>query len=942
MRRALPAPALLLGIGVVLALLMLHFSPVIFGGRLLFSDNYFPGFVEPLAWWTDSLYAGYPFLADLAFGPGYPFRILFGALEPLLGQATAYNLFAWSAFAIAAVGTLAYLFHLTGDVQASVVGALCFGLSGFMQGHVGHETILHTAAWLPWLLLATDRIIERDAPADIAWLAIPVAMAWLGNHPEILLQVGVVCCLYAVVHAADRPNRGRIAVRFVLGWLLGMALTAWQFVPAAEYATFSQRAAKERVVSLEGALPLDQVAQVALPWVYGSPFPSAVAPARYFGYEMFPEIVAYVAPVAFLFAVAGVVSRGARRKAGFWAVAVLVAFVTALGPQTVLGVLRFHAPGFSLFRIPARDLLTMHFGISVLAGLGFAALLSQTRKLPSVRMPVLIVLGLLPTIAAVAVYPMIVRKAQAAGVMLPPSYANPAVLWPIVLAALGVVALYAATRFRPMLASVVALTVVAASGAYFGVGAPWSMASGDAADYLRPSAEAELVKRLDPQRQSRVLAADGWLGPHAVNPNSSMLHGLRNVAGYGPLLPRAFAELTGLTNGGWIRPEAFEERSAALDILNVRWVYPYASSIPPVEAQGRSWSGQPFATQIGGDCGGQRLPSQVRARLAKPVDVARISIVTAMGCAVDMPVGMEVARVALAGGDGRAAGSAPIVAGRDTAEWAIECIEPAKAGSAVAFDSTPGPAGGGSACNTHHYVADLHVAGGAPGVETLDFQWLARDRHPQANLRIQQVTLYDAQGKAVAHLGPGERAMGSDRWIVHRDVPGRLLLENRRAMPRAWTVGTTVVVPDDDAARHAIQAGTLPSGQRFDPAAVALVTGGPVLGPASVGAGEVTVDEWGGPELRLRARVARPSVVVLSMRHYPGWRAWIDGEEAPVRRVDGVLMGVDLPAGEHEVRLAFRPRWLLLQVAIAIIAAFALAAIASRRRRAPPGETVTR
>jgi hypothetical protein len=50
-----------------------------------------------------------------------------------------------------------------------------------------------------------------------------------------------------------------------------------------------------------------------------------------------------------------------------------------------------------------------------------------------------------------------------------------------------------------------------------------------------------------------------------------------------------------------------------------------------------------------------------------------------------------------------------------------------------------------------------------------------------------------------------------------------------------------------------------------------------------------------------------PGLLVLSELAYPGWRAIVDGKPAPVETVGGLLRGVRLPAGEHEVYFLFRP-----------------------------------
>jgi uncharacterized membrane protein YfhO len=83
-----------------------------------------------------------------------------------------------------------------------------------------------------------------------------------------------------------------------------------------------------------------------------------------------------------------------------------------------------------------------------------------------------------------------------------------------------------------------------------------------------------------------------------------------------------------------------------------------------------------------------------------------------------------------------------------------------------------------------------------------------------------------------------------------------------------------------------------------------------------------------GPEANyvgVRTSSAAPSVLVLSENHYPGWRAYVDGEEADLLRVDYNLRGVALAAGEHEVEFVYRPGSLIAGLVVSLLTALGLA-----------------
>ena len=99
--------------------------------------------------------------------------------------------------------------------------------------------------------------------------------------------------------------------------------------------------------------------------------------------------------------------------------------------------------------------------------------------------------------------------------------------------------------------------------------------------------------------------------------------------------------------------------------------------------------------------------------------------------------------------------------------------------------------------------------------------------------------------------------------------------------------------------------------------------------------GTVEIMHTDHDELGLTVRAQRPALVVVSRRWDPGWRAWLDGRPVSVLRTDYLVQGVFVPAGEHRVRLAYRPTslWLGAAVSAAGLVLLLVLLMLSRRRR---------
>lgn len=93
--------------------------------------------------------------------------------------------------------------------------------------------------------------------------------------------------------------------------------------------------------------------------------------------------------------------------------------------------------------------------------------------------------------------------------------------------------------------------------------------------------------------------------------------------------------------------------------------------------------------------------------------------------------------------------------------------------------------------------------------------------------------------------------------------------------------------------------------------------------------------------LSFRIDAPGPGVVVVNEVWYPGWRAEVDGEARPIYRVNALVRGLFVDAGEHRVEMVFRPRdggilrWLLVATWLLFVALMAWSLRPNRAGAAP-------
>jgi hypothetical protein len=141
------------------------------------------------------------------------------------------------------------------------------------------------------------------------------------------------------------------------------------------------------------------------------------------------------------------------------------------------------------------------------------------------------------------------------------------------------------------------------------------------------------------------------------------------------------------------------------------------------------------------------------------------------------------------------------------------------------------------------------------------------------------------------------------------------IFENHHALPRAFLVPHVVSVADMGGAIAVMkEAG-------FDPRQTAVVEGAPEREIAALGAGggTATVAAYSAQQVSIDVDARNPSLLVLTDAVYPGWRASIDGQEAPIYAADAAFRGIFVPAGEHRVEFTYAPASFRAGVGIALL-----------------------
>lgn len=223
--------------------------------------------------WNPHCYCGAPFLAANNTEVLSPYRVL-DYIAP--GPTTI----AWNVMLralVAGIGTFLFLRHaLRLGFWASALGAWTLPLSGFQVIWTGYPPS-HAASWLPWTLLAADRVARRPFGFGVAGLAASVCLTLISGHAATGAQALVVTGIYYLFRLFATHGRawqsgvGRAAILAgALGFGFGAMLSAPQSLPTAGYLATSDRVAQRSEGGVEtDAQGLSALPQLVLPYCWG-------------------------------------------------------------------------------------------------------------------------------------------------------------------------------------------------------------------------------------------------------------------------------------------------------------------------------------------------------------------------------------------------------------------------------------------------------------------------------------------------------------------------------------------------------------------------------------------------------------------------------------------------------------------------------------------------
>lgn len=222
--------------------------------------------------WNPYEFGGIPFLATIQPGVFYPpLRVAYAVFS---GE-QAYRVLFVAHLLIAALGTLLLARDLRLGLGPALLAAAWVTQPTWLVRLYDHPVYLTATTWIPWLLLASRRVVLAPSARGAAVLAILAALVAVSGYPPLVLAITYLLVLGAPFWLLERRETLRVAhlsavtMALAAAGLVAALLAAVQLLPMLALAQLTNRAAEaveahEHLLDI-ARMPSDMLFRIGVP-----------------------------------------------------------------------------------------------------------------------------------------------------------------------------------------------------------------------------------------------------------------------------------------------------------------------------------------------------------------------------------------------------------------------------------------------------------------------------------------------------------------------------------------------------------------------------------------------------------------------------------------------------------------------------------------------------
>jgi len=535
--------------------------------------------------WNPYNFSGTPLVANFQSSVFYPLNFLFF----IMPFEYAFSFLIIFQPLLAGLFLYMYLRNLGLKESSSFIGALSFSFSGFFIAWLEWGTILHTALYLPLVLLSIDKLFfyfnkEVFNKSILLWsiiFVLSLVFSFLAGHLQTFFYLGLFALFYVIARLILAGKKFRNLIFLIILFAFFLIITFIQWFPTLNFINLSARSLDVSGFGSQGwFIPWQNLIQFLAPDFFGNP-----STLNYFGIWNYAEFIGYVGIIPLILALFALFFRK-DKKTLFFGTIFFISLIFALPTVFAKIPYKFELPFISTSQ-PTRLLFITDFCLSVLAALGFDYFSKKIKKTNILYIFGVILLFFILLWSFVLFFHGNLISAENLSVAKH-NLILPSLIFLASLVIFLIIIFYSQREKKKIsntaLLSLVFIVIIISVFDLFRFGLKFETFAKK--EYLYP--ETKITSFLKKQEQPfRIMSLDSTIFP----PNFSIMYKLQTLDGYDPLFLKRYGELMAAMGRGEANispPFGFNRiitpqnaSSRLVDFLNVKYVLSTIESDEP-------------------------------------------------------------------------------------------------------------------------------------------------------------------------------------------------------------------------------------------------------------------------------------------------------------------------------------------------------------------------
>jgi hypothetical protein len=861
--------------------------------------------------WNRYVFSGYPLLSSPSYYAFYPVTIISGLIFP---TAVSYNLSVLLHYSLA--GIFMYLFmkeYGTGRL-ASFTAGMIFMFSGSLITNRDHITRIFTFVWIPLILLFLEKFRKTKRKEYLLIASIPYAVSYFAGDPQIFLYGSIIILLYIIFYALIFNGvRNYFFFLSLLIFPLCILMVCVQLIPSYIMSSYSFRNQISYTYFSDFSFNPRLHPVLIFPFFFGRGSFVIGDILKYFSEWNAGEMIKYFGISTIPLFIAGWFKKAKHKY--LWIFIAALAVFLVFGRHNELYEVMYSVPLYNKFRVPARNWFEFGLAFSVLAGFGLDFIIKGKSK--RIKW---VIIGAAGFIAAVllkfTIFYLLFRRAVGQDrevflsfrgkelVLLSQNLEinNFSVFVPVSILIITII-LFIVLIFRRNKTTLGILAVFIFIDLFsFGhfMDRPRDITYIN--NKVEESSDLEYLKDEDELFRIYPLARD--MDDFVFYPNANIHYGLESIIGHDPVLLKDYGNITGVKQDpDWSDDyAALLKNNVIISMLNTKYII--LPSVDDTESLFNEINKNVYKYS-------KKIFDQNEYSSYSGDYESNFTTTSELKLS-DPDAGLEVF-------------SFPISINSDKS-YLIDFMIRKDNGldNNISFDFY-GPQYDQPEQEFYLSPEDLDQdytritrvlnSGTAPSDTDIAFRVFTNSK---GNIWIKDLIISEIEITTENNYG----------LILERD--DILVLENKKFLPRFYFVERVWEVEDLQKIKNILMDENQDKRSDFDLLKTAIVEAVDFNQKKFDYKGNlINLLSYKNNSVSLEVELEDDGFMVFSDNYYPGWRSFIDGKEVKIYRVNGILKGIYIDEGRHEILFKYRPPYFALTFPVSISALLIIIALAA-------------